>query len=59
MKKPKHSFTWQDEEIVGLTCDGKEAGTLDAQDDEGRECPRCGRLLRLMTHTFIEEVKKP
>ena len=39
-----HATVWEDGGMAGITCNGKEAGTLDA---EWVKCPECGEEIKL------------
>lgn len=50
----KHRTTWEDDQMAGFTCDGKDSGgTVVA--DEDRTCSRCGAVLRLHWSVYIAE----
>lgn len=50
----KHWLTWEDGGMAGFDCGKKEGGVLTAH--EARQCPVCGKYLRLIWDVRIEEL---
>lgn len=56
-RKGTHRTAWEDGRMAGVQCDGRDAGTISA-DEDGDEpfvCDYCGAVLRLVWDVRLEE----